>query len=298
MPSPSPEVLRAIRRLEIRTRGFVDSLFSGEHGSAALGRGVEFSHVRAYEPGDDVRTIDWKVTARRGTPYVRRFVEERDLLVVLMVDVSASGRFGPGERSAGEVAAEVAAALAFSAIRRNDRIALLLVSDRVERFVPPASGRKQALRVLAHLLSDRPKGTGTELGQGFEWIARRIRERGVVFVISDFIQPGEDSGVYRRFLGQVGLRHDLVALRLASPLADGLPGVGWVEMTDPESGKRVFLDTGGRQASERYRKGVARTRAATAARLGSAGAEVVELNTARDPLPVLADFLRRRRTHR
>src|SRR5688500_10031704 len=191
---PSPEVLRRVRRLELRTRGFVESLFSGEYLSVFHGRGMEFSHVRGYQFGDDVRAIDWKVTARRGVPFVRQFVEERDLLVSLVVDVSASGRFGPGERSAGEVAAEIAAALAFAAARNNDRVSLLLVSDRVEHFVAPGSGRRHVIGVLAELLSARSRGSQTDLTPALERITRSLRGRATVFVISDFIQNREAPG--------------------------------------------------------------------------------------------------------
>ena len=288
------EALREVRRLEFRTRGLVDSMFGGEYLSVFIGRGFEFSHVRGYQVGDDVRSIDWKVTARRGTPYVRQFIEERDLLVVLMVDVSGSGRFGPGERSAAEVANEIAAALAFAAARNHDRVSLLLVSDRVEHFVPPGSGRRHIVRLLADLVSHEPRGRGTDLAVGINRLNNSIRGRGTVFVISDFIQSGAGSP-FRDALVQMAQRHDLIAIRLVTPATLELPDVGWVEMTDPETGRRVIIDTHRRKVRDHYRHSVLRAQADTAALLGDAGADLLDVNTAGDPLIALAGFFRMRR---
>lgn len=296
-PGIRPEVLRRIRSLELRTRGLVDSLFSGDHSSVFYGRGFEFSFARPYQPGDDVRAIDWRITARRRVPYVRQFVEERDLLVVLLVDVSGSGRFGPGERSIGEVAAEVAAAMAFAAARQNDRFALLLVSDELEAFVPPGSGRKHAMRLLATLLEHEPRSAGTDLGASLGWVHRSLPRRATVFMVSDFIQGCEDPS-FRGKLARVAGRHDLVGIRLGTRAAEELPDVGWVEMTDPETGRRIVLDTGRRWIRERFRNDVLRSRAEVADLLVSAGAELVDVNTATDPLLPLAAFLHRRRRTR
>lgn len=293
-PTPSAAVLREVRGLEIRTRGLVDSLFAGGYASIFHGRGLEFSHVRSYQVGDDVRAIDWKVTARRGTPFVRQFVEERDLLVVLVVDVSGSGRFGPGERSPLEVAAEIAAALAFAAVRANDRIALLLVSDRVEHYVPPGSGRRHVVRILSDLLAHAPTGRGTDLVTAFERISTSRSDRAQVFVISDFIQSGPASP-FREALMRLARAHDLVAVRLISRATLELPDVGWVETTDPETGRRLMFDAGRKKVREHYRHSVLRAQADTAALLGEAGAELVDVNTAADPLAALAGFFRMRR---
>lgn len=289
----TPEVLRKVRSLEVRTRGLVDSLFMGEYVSVFSGRGLEFSSVRDYQPGDDVRAIDWKVTARRQSPFVRQFVEERNLLGVLLVDISASGRFGPGERSAGEVAEEVAAALAFAASRQSDRVGLLLVSDRVEFVLRPASGPRHLIRLVATLLSHRPHRTGTDLTPGLDWINASLNNRATVFMISDFIQSPHGSP-FRQALTRVASHHDLVAVRLASRAADELPNVGWVEMTDPESGRRVVMDTGSRRIRDRYKHSVLQARADMAMLLTQVGADLVDVNTAADHLMVLADFFRRR----
>jgi len=290
----SAEALARVRRLEIRTRGLVDSLFSGEYGSVFHGRGMEFSHVREYQPGDDVRAIDWKVTARRGTAYVRQFVEERDLLVVLMVDVSASGRLGPGSRSAGEVAAEIAAALAFAAVRNNDRIALILVSDRVELYQLPAAGRQHAVRILANLVSHRPAATSTDLVVGFEHVQRMKAGRATVFIISDFMQDHR-APRFREALGRLARSHDTIGIRLSSPGVTELPNVGWVQIMDPESGRRVTVDTGNRGVRQRYRHATLRQGAEVMELLTEVGAECLDVNTDIDPLLPLAGFLRRPR---
>ena len=293
-PLPSPDTLREVRGLELRTRGLVDSLFAGGYASIFHGRGLEFSHVRSYQVGDDVRAIDWKVTARRGAPFVRQFVEERDLLVVLVVDVSGSGRFGPGERSPSEVAAEIAAALAFAAARNNDRVALLLVSDHVEHFIPPGSGRRHVVRVLAEMVAHVPRGRGTDLSTALDRLSRSRSGRATVFVISDFIQSGPASP-FRNALMRLARGNDLIAIRLITGATLELPDVGWVETTDPETGRRVMLDASRRKVREHYRHSVLRAQADTAALLGEVGAELVDVNTASDPLAVLSSFFRRRR---
>jgi uncharacterized protein (DUF58 family) len=291
---PGADAFREVRRLELRTRGLVDSLFAGGYASIFHGRGLEFSHVRVYQHGDDVRAIDWKVTARRGTPFVRQFVEERDLSVVLVVDVSGSGRFGPGERSAQEVAHEIAAALAFAAARNNDRVSLLLVSDRVEHFIPPGSGRRHVIRLLADLISHRPTGRGTALSTALDRLSGGLLDRATVFVISDFIQGAPDSP-FRDALMHLARAHDLVAIRLISHATLELPNVGWIETTDPETGRRVMLDAGRKRVREHYRHSVLRAQADTAALLGEVGAELVDVDTAADPLAVMSNFFRMRR---
>jgi len=291
------DLLKKIARLELRTRGLVDSLFSGDHTSVFHGSGLEFSHVREYQAGDDVRAIDWKVTARRGAPFVRQFVEERNLPVLLMVDISGSGRFGPGERSAGEVAVEISAALALAAIRQSDQIGLILVTDQVEHVLPPGSGRTHAVRLLGDLLSHTPERTGTDLVPGLDWVARSLHHRATVFVISDFIQNRQDPS-FRSALHRVARAHDLVGIRLYSIATDELPDVGWVAMTDPESGRRVVIDTGNRRVREHYRASVAENKAQVATLLAGAGAEMVEVDTTADHLAVLSAFFRRRRRSR
>lgn len=293
-PVPPADVLARIRTLELRTRGFVESLFSGEYLSVFLGRGMEFSHVRGYQFGDDVRAIDWKVTARRGTPYVRQFIEERDLLVVLVVDVSASGRFGAGARSSAEVAAEIAAALTFAATRSNDRLALVLTTDRVEAFVPPGSGRRHAIRLLSTLLTVKPRSRGTDLRPALEHLTRVLPGRATVFVVSDFIQSADRSDL-EPSLARAARIHDLVAIRLSSGAVDALPNVGWIELDDPESGKRVLVNSSREGVRRRYAHAVRAAAAETDALLDRAGVEVVDIDTSIDPLAGLTRFFRNRR---
>jgi len=291
---PSPDALLEVRRLELRTRGLVDTLFVGNYPSIFHGRGLEFSHVRQYQHGDDVRAIDWKVTARSGTPFVRQFVEERDLQVVIVVDISGSGRYGPGEKSPWEVTREVAAALAFAAARNNDRVSLLMVSDRVEYYVAPGSGRRHILKLMTDLVSFKPHGHGTDLSTALDRLGRTHSDRATVFVISDFIQTGPNSP-FRDGLIKLARQNDLIAIRLISAATLELPDVGWVEMTDPETGRRVVMNAGHKKVREHYRHSVLRVQADTSALLTEVGAELVDIDTARDPLAVLSAFFRARR---
>jgi len=235
--------------------------------------------------------IDWRVTARTGTPFVRQFIEERDLHVVLLVDVSGSARFGPGEKSPQEVAAEVAAGLAFAATRHNDRVSLVLVSDQVEHFVPVGSGRRHVFRLLTELITHIPRGRGTDLSVGLNWLADTLLGRASIFLISDFIQS---SGSFRSALMRVGSVHDLVAVRLLTTATLELPDVGWVEMNDPESGRKVTFDSGQLKVRERYHRSALRAQADTAALIGEVGAELLDVDTASDPLAALTRFFRMR----
>ena len=290
---PSPDTFREVRRLGLRPRGLVDSLYVGEYDSVFLGRGMEFSHIRAYQPGDDIRMIDWRVTARAGTPFVRQFIEERDLHVVLLVDVSGSARFGPGEKSPQEVAAEIAAALAFATTRHNDRVSLVLVSDRVEHYVPVGSGRRHVFRLLTDLIGHTPQGRRTDLRAGLNMLADTLDGRATIFVIGDFIQSGAGGSLRSAFM-RVASVHDLVAVRLWSNATLHLPEVGWVEMDDPESGRRVAFDSGSPKAREEYHRSAVRARADTAALIGEVGAELIDVDITTDPLSALTRFFQMR----
>ena len=235
------EILRKVRRIEITTRGLVDQVFSGEYHSVFKGRGINFAEVREYDYGDDIRTIDWNVTARTGTPHVKIFEEERELTVMLLVDVSASGDFGTRERMKGDLAVEVCSLLAFSAIKNNDKVGLIIFSDRVEKFVPPRKGRRHVLRVLREMLYHEPAGRTTDLGAALEYLSRIIRRRAVVFVVSDFV-----SKPFEKALGVAGRRHDVVALRVRDRRESELPPIGLVELEDAETGERLVVDTSNR----------------------------------------------------
>ncbi|MGI9629147.1 MAG: DUF58 domain-containing protein [Longimicrobiales bacterium] len=241
------EVLRKVRRIEITTRGLVNNVFSGEYHSVFKGRGMSFSEAREYQHGDDIRNIDWNVTARTGTPHVKVFEEERELTVMMVVDVSASSDFGTRERKKSELAAELCGVLAFSAIKNNDKVGLILFSDRIERFVPPRKGRRHALRVLRELLYHPTEGTGTDMGAALEYLARVIRRRAVVFLVSDFGDRG-----YEKPLSIAARRHDLVAVHVGDQREEGVPKLGLVDFQDPESGERILVNTSSAAFQDRY----------------------------------------------
>jgi uncharacterized protein (DUF58 family) len=228
-----PDVLRQVRQLEIRSRRLVQDVLAGEYSSVFKGRGVEFADVRPYLPGDDVRTIDWRVTARAGAPYVRRYTEERELTVLFLIDHSASDAFGTRRRTKAELATEV------SAVRNNDRVGAILFSDRVEQFVAPAKGKRHVLRVIREMVSFEPRGTGTDLAAAFDFAMRILKRRAVVFVFSDWM-----AGDYDRALEMVARRHDTIGVHLVDERDVEMPNVGLVALRDPERGEWRWLDTG------------------------------------------------------
>lgn len=234
-----PDVLRQVRLIELRTRGLVNSLFAGEYRSVFKGQGMEFSEVREYQAGDEVRNIDWNVTARMRRPYVKRYIEERELNVILAVDMSGSEWFGTRRRFKCEVASELAAVLAMSAIRNNDRVGTLFFTDRVEHVVPPRKGRRHALRLLRDLLVFRPTGTGTDLAGALDYLSKMLTHTAIVFVVSDFL--GADVEQPLKLLAQ---RHDVVAVTVEDPAEVALPNVGLARLVDPETGTAVDVDTG------------------------------------------------------
>ncbi|MYC98264.1 MAG: DUF58 domain-containing protein [Gammaproteobacteria bacterium] len=241
------EILRKVRRIEITTRGLVNEVFSGEYHSVFQGRGMNFAEVREYQYGDDIRSIDWNVTARTGTPFVKVFEEERELTVMLVVDVSASGNFGTRMRMKGDVAVEICALLAFSAIKNNDKVGLILFSDRIEKFVPPRKGRRHVLRVLRELLYHRPDRSGTDIRMALEYLTRVTRRRAVVFLVSDFL-----AGGFGRALNIAGRRHDTNAVRVRDRREAELPPIGLVEFEDAETGERFVVNTSDRNFREAF----------------------------------------------
>jgi len=232
------ETLRKIRRIQIRTKTILESGIGGAYHAVFKGRGMEFAEVREYAPGDEVRTIDWNVTARMGTPYVKKFVEERDLTLLLVVDVSGSQQFGSQYLLKKDYAAELAAVLAFSAVANHDRVGAVLFSDRIEGYVPPGRGRDHALRIVRDLLAREPVGRGTDLAGALRFAQRVLRRRGIVALISDFQAEG-----YEKALGALRRRHDVVALHVRDPREGDVPAAGLVAFADPETGERVVADT-------------------------------------------------------
>ncbi|MBA3260576.1 MAG: DUF58 domain-containing protein [Gemmatimonadales bacterium] len=283
------EVTREVRRLEITTRHLVRDIVAGEYSSAFRGRGVEFAEVREYQPGDDVRTIDWNVTARLGSAYVKRYLEERELSVLFVVDRSASGGFGSRVRTRGELGAEVVAVLAFAAARNNDRVGLLLATDRVERFTAPRKGRRHALRVISELLAFEPEGRGTDLAVALDALEPALRRRAVIFVVSDFLTAGYESA-----LARLARRHDLVAIQLVDRRERALPDVGLVTLWEPESGAWRVVDTGDANLRERFRERAAAFDQVLERMLRERGADLLRLETGRPYAEPLLAFFRRR----
>ena len=258
MTAVPKEILDKVHRIEIQAGRLVDDLFAGEYHSVFKGHGMEFAEVREYQAGDDVRAIDWNVTARAGgKPFIKIFDEERELTVILVVDASASGAFGSGARMKGEVAVEISALLAFSAIRNNDRVGLLIFTDEVEVFVPPKKGRRHVLRVIRELLYHRPRGRRTSIATALETLDRVIRRHAVVFVISDFIDEGHE-----RALQRASRRHDVIAVSIEDPREGSLPDVGFLTLHDAESGQQLVIDSSDEAVrlafAQRWRVAVAR----------------------------------------
>jgi uncharacterized protein (DUF58 family) len=283
------EILKKVRRIEISTRGLVNEVFSGEYHSVFKGQGMTFAEVREYQYGDDIRSIDWNVTARTGTPFVKVFEEERELTVMLVVDVSASGDFGSRERFKGEVAVELSAVLAFSAIKNNDKIGLILFSDRIEKFVPARKGRRHVLRVLRELLFHRPEGRGTDIGAALQYLSRVTRRRAVVFLVSDFMGAG-----FSHPLSVVGRRHDLVAIRMSDPRESDLPPVGFLDLEDPETGERLVVDTSDRGLREAFQDQAENDRQAMDRMFRRAQVDVIDVETGRPYVEPLMRFFRQR----
>jgi uncharacterized protein (DUF58 family) len=251
------EVLKKVRQIEIRTKRLVSDTLAGQYHSVFKGRGMNFDAVREYVPGDDVRAIDWNVTARAGRPFVKKFVEERELTLLLMVDVSASGDFGSGTQSKRELAAEIASVLAFSAIKNSDKVGLLLFTDRVELCVPPRKGRRHVLRIVRDVLSFEPNGRGTDLAHALKFANDISERRSIVFLLSDFQTPDPSPEVIadlRLALRQVNRRHDLVALPIEDPRERMLPDLGIIAIEDAETGEMVEIDTGNPGVRENFSK--------------------------------------------
>jgi uncharacterized protein (DUF58 family) len=233
------ELLKKVRQIEIKTRGLVNQVFSGEYHSVFKGRGMEFSEVREYQFGDDIRSIDWNVSARFNHPFVKVFEEERELTVMLLVDFSRSGSFGTARAFKNDIATEICAVLAFSAIKNNDKVGLLLFTDRIEKFVPPKKGRAHILRIIRELISFDPKGKGTNLRQGLEYFNHVMKKRSIAFLISDFIDDG-----YDRILRIVSRKHDVIAVELTDPREEILPDAGLMKIRDAESDVERWVDSG------------------------------------------------------
>lgn len=291
-PPGLADVMRQVRRIDLRTRGLVASQFTGEYHSVFKGQGIEFVEVREYVPGDDVRTIDWNVSARTGHTFVKKYVEERELTVLLAVDLSASQCWGTRGRMKSEMVPEVAASLAMAAVRNNDRVGLLVFTDRVEAFVPPQKGRRHALRILRDLLVFRPAGRGTDLAAAVEHARRVLRSRSIIFLISDFRVPEDGRAALERALGGVALRHDVIPVVLADPADTALPEVGVLRVTDPETGRAAYVDTD--VAAEPFGKTARAERGELTRLFRRLGMDAIELRTDAAVSGAVLSFFRRR----
>jgi uncharacterized protein (DUF58 family) len=283
------EILKKIRNLEIRTRHFVETAFAGQYHSVFKGRGMNFDEVREYDFGDDVRSIDWNVTARMGDPYVRKYIEERELTVMLLIDVSASGSYGSVSASKRELAGEVACALAFCASRNNDKVGLLLFTDRVELFVAPTKGRLHILRIIREILYFEPRGRKTDLKPPVEFLNRVITRRAVVFLLSDFHAEN-----YEKPLTVCGRRHDLIAVPIEDRGELSLPNVGSVRVQDPETGAVFEIDSSDRRVRSQFGQIAEKERIGRDALFRRKGIDSIPLRTDEDYIPLLRAFFIRR----
>jgi uncharacterized protein (DUF58 family) len=285
------DLIKKIRHIEIRTKRLVNDSFAGEYHSIFKGRGMEFEEVRPYQPGDDIRTIDWNVTARTGEPYVKRFVEERELTVMLMVDASASENFGSVQRFKRELAAELTAVLSFAATTNNDRVGLLIFTDRVELFIPPRKGRKHVLRLLRELLAFEPQHTGTDIKLALDAVNHVMKRRGIVFLVSDFMAVPES---YRTAMAVTHRRHDLIAVDLHDPLESSMGSVGLLALEDLETGEVAWVDTASKAWRAAFQQRMEAVRSGTTRAFRQAGVDRIDVATDRDYVAPLTAFFQER----
>ena len=289
----SKELIKKIRYIQIYTSKAVNDVLAGEYHSVFKGQGMEFDEVRAYQPGDDIRTIDWNVTARTGHPYVKRYVEEREITVFFLVDLSRSGSFGSREKLKNEVAAEFCALLAFSAIKNNDKVGLIVFTDTIQLFIPPAKGTSHVLRLIRELLFFEPgkirKKTGTDIALALDYLGRVLHKRGVVFLVSDFLDQN-----FEKPLRVLARRHDLIAVTVSDPRELALPDVGLLEIQDAETGEIVVIDTGSKTVRSRYTHLAEEKNRALSDLFQSTGIDQIQLLTDRDYVLDLVKFFRKR----
>ncbi len=289
----SSEILRKMRRIELQTKRLVESSFAGQYQSVFKGRGMNFEEVRPYAPGDEIRTIDWNVTARTGEPYIKKFNEEREVTVMILLDVSASGNFGSVNESKREIAAEVAALLAFSAVYNNDKVGLILFSDQIELFIPPKKGRLHHLRLIREMFFFKPKSRKTDISQALEFLNKILARRAIVFVISDFL-----DGDFSRPLTVTAKRHDMIALPMVDPVEEDFPNVGVITLQDPETGEQVEVNTGARSFRDAYREELEQQKKKLFHLFGAHHIDTVPLRTDEDYLPRLRSFFAHRERRR
>jgi uncharacterized protein (DUF58 family) len=295
------EILKKIRQIEIRTNRLVTETLAGQYHSVFKGQGMNFDEVREYQPGDDVRAIDWNVTARMNHPFIKKFVEERELTVMLVVDVSGSGLFGSREQSKRELAAEIASVLAFSAIRNNDKVGLLLFTDDVEKFIPPRKGRSHVLRVIREVLYFEPKRRGTDLAHALEFMGRVLPHKAIAVVISDFLLPAGNSALppqTQTALRMANRRHDVVAVHIADRYELELPALGRLILEDAETGEIVELNTAHTASRDAFALRQEKQYAEVARQLRSSGIDSIQLRTDEPYAAALGKFFEGREKRR
>lgn len=294
-------IMSSMRQLEIRTRRMVNDSLAGSYHSVFKGRGMDFDEVREYSPGDEVRTIDWNVTARAGRPFVKKFTEERELTIFLLVDISASGNFGSAALSKRDLAAELASVLAFSAIRNSDKVGLLLYTDQVERYLPPKKGRRHVLRVVRDILYHTPEHIGTDTVKALDVANRLLHRRAIVFLISDFETPKNTAAAridLRRAMRRTNRRHDLIAVHVEDPREKELPDVGIVALEDAESGEVIELDTASATIRKRFKELSLERGRRLVSDFRSEGIDTLQLQTNAPYMPALQRFFKTRERRR
>ncbi len=274
----------------------VQDVLAGQYESVFKGQGIEFEEVREYQPGDDIRTIDWNVTARTGRPFVKKFVEERELTVMLMVDLSGSLRFGTVERSKAELAAELCAVIAFSAIANNDKVGLIIFTDQIEEFIPPKKGRRHVLRVIRDVLSFTPEGHGTDIAVALEYLSKVTTRRTVSFLVSDFFEQAEDESTtdYEQALRIASKRHDVIAVTISDPSEWELPRLGLMEFEDAETGETVLIDLSSRRGRAQFQRLAEEQLQSRSSLFRSAGIDTISLQTGEPYVGELLKFFRMR----
>ncbi|MBU4304720.1 MAG: DUF58 domain-containing protein [Candidatus Omnitrophica bacterium] len=286
------EIIEKIKRIEIKTSRMVTDVFGGQYHSVFKGRGMEFDEVREYQPGDEIRSIDWNVTARMGHPFVKKFVEERQLTVMLLMDASGSSYFGTQNQLKSEIAAELCAVLAFSAIKNNDRVGLIIFSDRIEKFIPPRKGLRHVLRVVREALYHKPEGKGTDIRLALEYLNQVIRKKAVCFLISDFFSEDKNEGLLQ--LKITNKRHDLIAVTVTDPAEQALPEAGIIRLEDAETRAAFYVDSSCRAVREAFQGRSSRLLAQRTRMLRQAGVDVIDINTQRPYTEALFRFFRTR----
>ena len=283
------QILKKVKQVEIRTRGLVNDLFGGEYHSVFKGRGMAFSEVREYQPGDDIRLIDWNVTARNGSPFIKIFEEERELTVYLLVDISKSGEFGSQNQLKQEFGAEIASVLGFSAIKNNDKVGLILFSNDIEKYVVPKKGKSHVLRVIRELLYNEPNGNKTSIKNALDYLLKVAKRKSVIFLISDFIDDD-----YWASLKVVNRKHDLIGIRLFDPAEKLLPDIGVIKVRDPESGSSFWIDTSNRAEIEKLKSQINSDFDAFNKQAKKIGFDIISVSTNGDFVDPLISLFRKR----